>query len=56
MASRGCVNSPDSFCYICSELVVKKQQQIIMDFAQKVYLAYFGVKVGDQDKLWAPHV
>lgn len=55
MASRGCVNSPDSFCYICGELVVKKQQRVLTDFVKKVYFAYFGIKVGDQDKSWAPH-
>ena len=55
MASRGCVNSPDSFCYICGELVVKKQLRKITDFVGKVYFAYFGVRVGEQDKSWASH-
>ena len=32
MTSRGCVNSSDSFCYICAEFVVKKQQRNITDF------------------------
>ena len=32
MTSRGCVNSPESFCYICGEFVVKKQQRNITDF------------------------
>jgi hypothetical protein len=26
-----------------------------MGFIRKVYYAYFGVKLGDQDKSWAPH-
>ncbi|GFX68536.1 uncharacterized protein TNCV_2432431 [Trichonephila clavipes] len=30
---------------ICTILILKK-----------VYLAYFGIKLGDQDKFWAPHV
>ena len=55
MASRGCVNSPDSFCYICGNFTVKKQQRNITDFVRKVYYTYFGVKLGDQDKSWAPH-
>jgi hypothetical protein len=55
MASRDCVNSPDSFCYICGEVVVKKQQRNISDFVKNVYVACFGVKLGDQDKTWAPH-
>jgi hypothetical protein len=25
-----------------------------MGFVRKVYYAYFGVKLGDQDKSWAP--
>ena len=32
MTSRGCVNSSESFCCICAELVVKKQQRNITDF------------------------
>ena len=32
MTSRGCVNSSESFCCICGELVVKKQQRNITDF------------------------
>ena len=53
--SRGCVNSPEIFCYICGEFVGKKQQRNITDFVEKVYFAYFGVKIGDQNKSWAPH-
>ena len=32
MTSRGCVNSSESFCYICGEFVVKKRQRNITDF------------------------
>lgn len=53
MASRGCKNSPDSFCYICGEFVIKKHQRNIAEFVKKVYYSYFGVKLGDQEKLWA---
>jgi hypothetical protein len=35
--------------------MVKKHQQNITVFIRKVYYAYFGVKLGDQDKSWAPH-
>jgi len=55
MAQRKCINSPDKFCYICGELTVLKQQVNITDFVKKVYFAYFGLKIGDQDKAWAPH-
>lgn len=53
--ARGCVNSPDSFCFICGEYTLKKRQRNISAFIQKVYFAYFGLKLGDQDKPWAPH-
>ncbi|GFV27724.1 uncharacterized protein TNCV_4169461 [Trichonephila clavipes] len=56
MTTRGCVNSPNCFCYICGSYTVKKQQRNISNFVQKVYFAYFGIKLGDQDKSWAPHV
>lgn len=56
MATRGCVNSPNCFCYICGTYTVKKQQRNISNFVQKVYFAYFGIKLGDQDKSWAPHI
>ncbi|GFV38650.1 uncharacterized protein TNCV_4412041 [Trichonephila clavipes] len=56
MATRGCVNSPNCFCYICGSYTVTKQQRNISNFVQKVYFAYFGIKLGDQDKSWAPHV
>ena len=53
--ARGCVNSPDSFCFICGEYTVKKRQRNISAFIKKVYFAYFSLKLGDQDKPWAPH-
>ncbi|GFW87906.1 uncharacterized protein TNCV_1360101 [Trichonephila clavipes] len=56
MATRGCVNSPNCFCYICGSYTVKKQQRNISNFVQKVYFVYFGIKLGEQDKSWAPHV
>jgi hypothetical protein len=55
MASRGCLNNPDVFCYICGSYVVQRQRQNITHFVKQVYEAYFGVKLGDQDKSWAPH-
>ena len=45
---------PNVFYYIWSFFTVLKQRQGITDFAKKPYLAYFGVKVGDQEKNWAP--
>ncbi|GBM92369.1 hypothetical protein AVEN_9208-1 [Araneus ventricosus] len=51
MAPRGCLISPNNFCFICGEYTVKSQQRI-SDFVKKVYFAYFKLKLGDQDKPW----
>ena len=52
---RGCINDPDIFCYTCRSFVPSVQRQNITPFVKNVYHAYFGVKLGDQDKVWAPH-
>ena len=49
-------NSPDCFCYICGHFIIKKQMIQVNGFVRKVYYAYFHVKLGDQDKCWAPHI
>ena len=53
---RKCKNSPDCFCYICGHFTIKKQRIQVNKFVKKVYYAYFHVKLGDQDKCWAPHI
>ena len=53
---RNCLNSPNSFCYICGELTFKFQKRSFTPLIKKCYEHYFGCKVGDQDKSWAPHV
>ena len=55
MASRDCKKSADCFCYICGELAVERQKLNITTIVRQVYCAYFGVKIGDQEKTWAPH-
>ncbi|GBM86111.1 hypothetical protein AVEN_167767-1 [Araneus ventricosus] len=52
---RRCVNHPDVFCFICEECTLKENRKTVCDFVKRVYLVYFGVMVGDQDKTWAPH-
>ena len=52
---RKCKLDLNVFCYICGSFTVSKQRQGITDFVKKAYLAYFGVKAGNQDKNWAPH-
>ena len=52
---RKCLNDPDHFCYICGQYKLVEQLRPITDSVKKVYLAYFKIKLGDQDKDWAPH-
>ncbi|GBO16541.1 hypothetical protein AVEN_150121-1 [Araneus ventricosus] len=52
---RCCENDPNSFCYSCGEYMLKKQRNTITSFVKKAYFWYFGMKLGDQDKYWAPH-
>jgi hypothetical protein len=54
--SRKCVNNPDMFCYVRGEFAVKVQRHNLTPLVKKAYDLYFGCKVGDQDRLWAPHV
>ena len=56
MTSRSCKNHPDSFCYICGEYKTVDNWKSITDFVRKAYYAYFGIKLGDKDKPWTPHV
>ena len=55
MYNRGCKNHADNFCYICGEFVVNKHRRYITNLVTMVYLSYFGINLGDQDKSWAPH-
>ena len=50
MTSRSCQNYPDCFCYICGEWKTVDNRKSITDFVRKAYYAYFGMKLGDQDK------
>ena len=55
MSRRQCTNEHDSFCYICGKYTLLANRCDITDFVKKVYLAYFEIHIGDQDKHWAPH-
>ena len=50
-----CKNHPDYFCYICGNFTLPHQRKDINEFVKKAYLTYFGIKIGNQDKTWAPH-
>ena len=51
-----CKNNADNFCYICGNVVLQGQKSSITSFVKASYFAYFGIKLGDQDKPFAPHV
>ena len=53
---RVCVNSADNFYYICGEFTVSSQKRVLITRTRKSYHQYFGCKVGDQEKPWAPHI
>ena len=53
---RQCKNSLDKFCYICGSLTFKKNKRNISSHVKRLYELYFGIKVGDQEKPWAPHI
>ncbi|GFR11386.1 uncharacterized protein TNCT_526871 [Trichonephila clavata] len=56
LSSRSCENLPDNFCYICGEYsLIKNFLRSITDQVKQLYLAYFDMKLGNQDRSWAHH-
>jgi hypothetical protein len=53
---QNCVNSPDNFCYIYGEVTFLTRKVPLTPMVKKAYECYFGCKVGDQSKKWAPRV
>jgi len=51
-----CVNSADNFRYIFGEVTFARQRKVITATEKNAYHLYFGCKIGDQDKSWAPHI
>ena len=49
-SQRSCRIDPDMFYYIYRQYTFKDQRKGITNFVRKAYLAYFKVKLGDQDK------
>lgn len=49
------LNNADNFCYICAEVTFASQKCRLTAVVKKAYHLYFGCKIGDQDKSWAPH-
>jgi hypothetical protein len=53
---RKCVNTKSNFCYICEGIKFSLQKRNLMPLMKTAYHHYFGMKVGDQDKSFAPHI
>lgn len=53
---RQCINNVNNFCYVCGEVTFSKQKRPITSIVRTAYFHYFGTKVGDQDKRWAPKI
>ncbi|GBL90031.1 hypothetical protein AVEN_178424-1 [Araneus ventricosus] len=53
---RICANSVDNFCCIYGELTFAAKEKITSPVVKKAYHLYFGCKIGNQDKDWAPYV
>lgn len=53
---RRCVNKSDNFCYVCGKFTPVKQKCKLTPLTRKAYELYFGCKVGDFDKHWAPNI
>ena len=53
---RKCKNEPDRFCYNCGKVTLPDRQASITPFMKKCYHAYSGMKPGDQDKSFSPHI
>ena len=54
--NKKCKNSPDRFCYVCGKVTFSDQQFTITTLAKSLYSAYFGIRLGDQDKSFVPHI
>ncbi|XP_047496459.1 uncharacterized protein LOC125044058 [Penaeus chinensis] len=51
-----CKNKPNVFCYTCFEYTIVPNGNPVTGFIERAYHAYFGIKLGDQDRAWAPHM
>jgi hypothetical protein len=48
--SLSCQNKQNSFCYICSDVVLRSQRNLLSKLVRKTYELYFGWKVRDVGK------
>ena len=55
MPCHKCRNKVENFCYICREFTFTRHRKKMSPIIWRAYKHYFGCKIGDQDKTWAPH-
>src|ERR1043165_5406791 len=53
---RKCLNSADSFCYVCGKATFSTQKRSITPVIRKAYHCYFECKIRDQNERLAPHI
>ena len=53
---RLCRNKPDLLGYICGEYTIAPKRKTVTSFITCAYHDYFGIKLADPDKPWAPHM
>ena len=53
---RACRNKTDVFWYICGEYTIVPYRKPVTKFIKRAYHTYFGMKLGDKDNAWAPHM
>ena len=51
-----CKNDPNRFFYICGKVTMPDHHSKTTQFAKSCYHAYLGIRIGDQDKSFAPHI
>ena len=56
MSRKSCLNHPDRFFNVCGKFTPASQKKKLTKYVKVAYKHYFGCKIGDQDKAWAPHI
>ena len=54
--NKSCLNQSHLFCYIYGEYVISGNGRPVNSVVKQMLYAYLGMKPGDQDKTWIPHV
>jgi len=51
-----CHNNPNSFCYICVEVVLKSHGKPLPKLVGNAYELHCGSKIGGEENLWGPRI